>query len=256
MPVEIGKTYGRLTVLYKCEEPYISPSGYRASKYHVICSCENRTQFDVIGASLTSGNTKSCGCLAMEHAKTKLMKAGEKTRFKLKGEGNNSYDLTGEYGIGYTYDTKEPFYFDLEDYDKIKNYHWYFKDSGYIISLPSEGTIYLHRLVMNCEDPNKDVDHIFHNKEDCRKKNLRICEHFENMISQKIRIDNISGVKGICFDKNREKWMAYITYNKKRINLGRFSNKEDAIKKRKEAEELYFREYNYIDKEYTIEETT
>ena len=48
----------------------------------------------------------------------------------------------------------------------------------------------------------------------------------------------------------------YITYNKKRINLGRFSNKEDAIKKRKEAEELYFGEYNYIDKEYTIEETT
>lgn len=35
MPVEIGKTYGRLTVLYKCKEGYVSPSGYRMSKFHV-----------------------------------------------------------------------------------------------------------------------------------------------------------------------------------------------------------------------------
>lgn len=32
----------------------------------------------------------------------------------------NTYDLSGEYGIGYT--TKgEEFWFDLEDYDKIKS---------------------------------------------------------------------------------------------------------------------------------------
>ena len=38
--------------------------------------------------------------------------------------GENIYDLSNEYGIGYTSNTKEPFYFDLEDYDKVKEYCW------------------------------------------------------------------------------------------------------------------------------------
>ena len=33
----------------------------------------------------------------------------------------NTYDLSGEYGIGYT-SKGEEFYFDLDDYDKIKDY--------------------------------------------------------------------------------------------------------------------------------------
>ena len=247
MPVEIGKTYGRLTVLYKCEEPYISPSGYKASKYHVICSCENKKEFDVIGASLTSGNTKSCGCLAMEHAKTKLMKAGEKTRFKLKDDSVNNYDLTNENGIGYTYDTKEPFYFDLEDYDKIKNYHWHFKESGYVISLQSEGNLYLHRLVMDCWDDTKDVDHIFHKLNDCRKSQLRICEHYQNLISSKNYSNNTSGRKGVCWDKDRNKWVVTITVNKKTHHIGRFENFEEAVKAREDAEKIYHGEYHYED---------
>lgn len=38
-----------------------------------------------------------------------------------KNKRYNRYDLTGEYGIGYTNQGVE-FYFDLEDYDKIKEY--------------------------------------------------------------------------------------------------------------------------------------
>ena len=34
----------------------------------------------------------------------------------------NIYDLSGEFGIGYCTNTGSPFYFDLEDYNKIKNY--------------------------------------------------------------------------------------------------------------------------------------
>ena len=250
MPVEIGQTYGRLKVLYKCKDPYISPSGYKASKYHVQCSCENKTEFDVIGTSLTSGNTKSCGCLAMEHAKTKLAQAGEKTRFKLANSENeaiNSYDLTGEHGVGYTYDTNEPFYFDLEDYEKIKEYHWRFKDSGYVVSPPSEGSLYLHRFVMDCTDPKKDVDHIFHDLKDCRKSQLRICEHYQNLIASKTYSNNTSGRKGVCWDKNREKWVVTITVNKKTHHIGRFVSYEDAVKAREEAEKIYHGEYHYED---------
>ena len=48
---------------------------------------------------------------------------------------------------------------------------------------------------------------------------------------------------GVVYDRNREKWMARIVLNKKDIYLGRYSNKEDAIKARLEAEIKYFGEF-------------
>jgi hypothetical protein len=53
--------------------------------------------------------------------------------------------------------------------------------------------------------------------------------------------NNRSGVKGIWFDKNRELWEAYIGVHGKRIHLGRFKNRDDAVKARALAEEEYFR---------------
>ena len=274
MPVEIGKTYGRLTVLYKCDYFYHAPSKPKshASMYHVRCNCDAHTEFDVLGQSLTSGNTRSCGCLQKENKA--FFDGGKAFRFQRKDkDGNivtateNEYDLSGEYGIGYTYDNHTPFYFDLEDYDLIKQYMWKMKESGYIIAEQyidnsHHRTIYLHRLVLGLGDrkqDKKDVDHIFHNKTDCRKQNLRICEHFQNTTSQKTRTDNTSGKKGVYWDKSRGKWGAIITYNKKHYYLGRFDNFEDAVAAREEAEEKIHNEYNYIESEkgyYTIEETT
>ena len=43
----------------------------------------------------------------------------------------NVYDLSGEYGIGYTL-KGEPFWFDLEDYDLIKDYCWHYTQKNKI----------------------------------------------------------------------------------------------------------------------------
>ena len=40
----------------------------------------------------------------------------------------NKYDLTNNYGIGYTSKGDE-FYFDMDDYERIKNFTW-FKDGS------------------------------------------------------------------------------------------------------------------------------
>ena len=50
------------------------------------------------------------------------------------------------------------------------------------------------------------------------------------------RADNSSGHTGVCYDKRRKRWMAYIDIQKKRIYLGAFKEKEEAIRIRKEAE--------------------
>lgn len=54
---------------------------------------------------------------------------------------------------------------------------------------------------------------------------------------------NTSGVTGVSWDKSRQKWSASIIFKKKIYYLGRYENKEDAIKARKEAEEKLFKPF-------------
>lgn len=178
--------------------------------------------------ALKSGKSKSCGCYQKENYKKKF----------------NRYNLTGEYGIGYT-SKGEEFYFDLEDYDKIKNYTWTCNKEGYLLSDDNEKMIRMHRLIMNCNNGKVFVDHINHNVKDNRRINLRLVDNSKNQMNAKIRSNNSSGYAGVCFRKSTGKWYANIQVNKKRIQLGTFIKKEDAIKARKEAEEKFFGKYSY-----------
>ena len=53
-----GQRFGRLVVMYQVESDIIS--GKPATKWHCKCDCGN--EVDVLGRSLTSGSTQSCGC--------------------------------------------------------------------------------------------------------------------------------------------------------------------------------------------------
>lgn len=55
-----------------------------------------------------------------------------------------------------------------------------------------------------------------------------------------IRSTNTSGITGVHWDKNRNLWKAEITFKSKRYNLGRYADKDLAIKARKKAEEELF----------------
>jgi HNH endonuclease len=86
--------------------------------------------------------------------------------------------------------------------------------------------IYMHRLIMNAKD-EEVVDHIDHNTLDNRRSNLRICTVGQNNINHgRIRSDNKSGFMGVCKHKNR--WQAYIYYNHRCYNCGRFKTPEEA----------------------------
>jgi len=51
---------------------------------------------------------------------------------------------------------------------------------------------------------------------------------------------NKSGVVGVCWVESRKKWQANIRIKGRRITLGWFTSKEDAITERKSAEIKYF----------------
>ena len=54
--------------------------------------------------------------------------------------------------------------------------------------------------------------------------------------SKELRPDNSSGHTGVCYNKVRDNWKAYIDFQKQRINIGEFKNKEEAIRARKAME--------------------
>ena len=77
-------------------------------------------------------------------------------------------------------------------------------------------------------------------KTNCTEQNLKICKKTKNAINCKIYKNNKSGYKGIFWNKRLNKWEVGIQYDKKNHYLGVYSNLEDAIKIRKDAEKKYF----------------
>jgi hypothetical protein len=63
-------------------------------------------------------------------------------------------------------------------------------------------------------------------------------------MNKKMNSNNTSGVKGVYWCKNANKWRAKIQVDGKEKHLGLFSNLEDAKKARELAEEKYYGEYN------------
>lgn len=105
--------------------------------------------------------------------------------------------------------------------------------------------IYEHRLIfmMHYGFMPKYIDHIDGNKSNNKIENLREVEHYQNMMNVKIKKNNSSGIKGVCFDKNRSKWMVRITANNKTINLGRYDDLELAELVAQEARHKYHKNY-------------
>ncbi len=99
-----------------------------------------------------------------------------------------------------------------------------------------------HRIIWAMEYgvwPIGEIDHIDGNRLNNRLSNLRDVTRTENARNMALRFDSTSGSTGVCWDKNRRKWIAQIRVNRLRINLGRFSDLDDAITARKNAEVRY-----------------
>ena len=193
------------------------------------CQCEYKTLKKVISYHLKSGASKSCGCYNIEVQ-------------RLLHKKYNKYDLSGNFGIGYTR-KNEKFYFDLEDYDKIKDYCWNYNSSGYVRSsnINSNKTIYLHVFIM--KKPDYMIDHINRKKYDCRKENLRPCNFQQNSSNRSVNKNSFTGIIGVTPYKEKF-FIARITINHKSINLRHSENIIDVIKMRLLAEKKYFGEFS------------
>lgn len=126
-------------------------------------------------------------------------------------------------------------FIDASDYELVSRYKWSLKlgynghKNYYAMTASSKRTTHrlMHRLIMDAPK-NLQVDHINGNGLDNRRCNLRICTHSENLYNQKLRYDNQSGYKGVCWHKRANKWRVQIRYNKEKLYFGVYTNPLDA----------------------------
>lgn len=114
---------------------------------------------------------------------------------------------------------------------------------GYL-QVKLQSRLYLaHRLAwlyMHGAWPKDQLDHVNRVRTDNRIANLREATNKQNQQNASKRSDNTSGYPGVCWNKQRSKWVARIKHNYKDIHLGYFENLEDAIAARKAAEKFYW----------------
>jgi hypothetical protein len=132
---------------------------------------------------------------------------------------------------------------DIDKINIINTYKWGLYEKYVVTRNNKKEIIYLHRLITNCNNNEKVVDHINRNKLDNRIINLRICTSSENGKNLGIKKNNTSGVPGVWYNNKNDKWCAEIKLNYNKIWLGTYSNFDDAVEIRKQAEIKYFGKY-------------
>ncbi len=153
---------------------------------------------------------------------------------------------------------------DDEDYEELSLFKWrtqrckrtgayYAIRSTSKTSIGGTKTVLMHRDIMTAPK-GMLVDHIDHNTLDNRRCNLRVCTQSQNQMNRGRPSNNTSGLKGVSWRKDRNKWRAQITVNKKSISLGHFINKKEASLAYRIAVNEYFGEYAFQSNIKTIKD--
>ncbi len=112
------------------------------------------------------------------------------------------------------------------------------------ISIQIDGVQYkAHRLAwlyVTGRTPKTKLDHKDRNGFNNRFKNLREATTKQNGENRKLDVRSTSGVTGVTWSSKRQKWVARIGHNGKRITLGNFKNKAQAVTARRAAENRLF----------------
>lgn len=93
----------------------------------------------------------------------------------------------------------------------------------------------VHRIISK-PAATEIVDHINRNKKDNRSINLRNTNKSINAFNSDRRKTNTSGVTGVWWRKDTNRWSAEIKKDGKKISLGCFGSFEEAVEARKKAE--------------------
>ncbi|GAE32435.1 AP2 domain-containing protein [Alkalihalobacillus hemicellulosilyticus] len=206
-----GKKFGRLTVIKR-----EGSNKHKQAIWKCLCECGNETM--VVASKLKSGYTQSCGCLQKERTSEASIIHGHSRKspeYKIwatmlqrcDNQNYKDYEYYGGRGIRVC--------------DCWKSFEKFIVDMG---NRPSSNHT-IERI-----DNDKD-----YNKSNCVWENRTVQSR-----NQRLRKDNTTGIKGVQWDKDRNKYRVTISHNKKKIYIGLYESLEDAKQSRKQAELKYW----------------
>ena len=108
-----------------------------------------------------------------------------------------------------------------------------------------------HRLAwlyVHGEMPQGEIDHVDHQHANNQIENLRVVNRKQNSENTRMHTDNVSGFKGVTFDKRRHNWFARIMHERVAHHLGVFDDPKKAAEAYKiAAKQLHT--HNHINKD-------
>lgn len=144
----------------------------------------------------------------------------------------NSNQYTDIAGTGITLITTEQgaaFIIDTADRHIAEKHCWSLHEHGYARAGIRRGgkqkKLYLHRLLCETNEDAPHVDHINGSNFDNRSANLRPCTRHQNLRNQKLRVDNVLGLKGVHLHAKTGKFVARVNRN----HLGLYATPEEAF---------------------------
>lgn len=209
-----GKMFGKWTVL---EESGRNKHG----KIMWTCKCECGTVKDICGENLRSGNSSSCGCYKLQLFLDRSTKHNmSRTRFyniwslmirRCSDPNFSKYEIYG--GRGVKVNQRWHDFINFRD-DLLAGYENHVKMFG-------EKNTTLDRVDVNGDyEPN----------------NVRFATMNQQAQNRRVLSSNKSGVTGVSWNKQKEKWVAKIDVNGNGKYLGSFVSFDEAVTARKQAE--------------------
>lgn len=210
-----GQRFGRLTAT-----EYVGRyKNGRQALWRCQCDCGN--EVFVPGRSLRAGMTKSCGCFQRESrydkskayrkhgmAKTRIYSIWNSMRDRCNNPNCSGYEHYGARGIKVC---------DEWNKDFCLFYVWAI-NNGYTDS-----------LTIDRMDVNGD-----YTPTNCRFVDMSVQQFNKRKPKSKL------GIRGVAYNEQTKKYIATIYKNKKQIFLGSFTNLNDAVMARHEAEKKYY----------------
>lgn len=136
---------------------------------------------------------------------------------------------------------------DDDVYDSVSGYVWGINGSGYVrrVERREDGKyhdVLLHRQIMAAQK-GQIVDHKNQDKLDNTRDNLRFCTTQQNIWNVK-RTNNTSGYRGVTWSNKDRVWCVFMRVDGKCRYFGAYKSIDDAIKRRREIEDLYCGEFS------------
>lgn len=132
------------------------------------------------------------------------------------------------------------------DYDHMQQWLWsasQCRHTSYAVRTASPGCHqFAHVEIvqrMGIYDAGLQTDHIDGCGLNNQRNNLQMLTNSENIWKARLPRTNTSGVKGVAFDKSRNKWKAYIRLDGKTVSQKRFDTFEEAVIARAALEVKY-----------------